>query len=108
MSTNGVVIPQATIQDSEQKKRQHRTLARFKERAIGFRCLMEAKKDLTYLDCKRIEQVVNSYLGFCRRKRTYHYRKEMIALMGEIFWTYFYVQGHYESIHVKNKFKLNL
>ncbi len=26
MSTNGVVIPQATIQDSEQKKRQHRTL----------------------------------------------------------------------------------
>jgi len=26
MSTNGVVIPQKTIQDSEQKKRQHRTL----------------------------------------------------------------------------------
>ena len=86
----------------------NRTLARFKERAIGFRHLMETKKELTYLDCKRIEQVVNSYLGFCRRKRTYRLRKEMIALMGGVFWMYFYVQGHYESIHVKNKFKLNL
>ena len=86
----------------------NRTLARFKERAIGFRRFMESKKELTFLDGKRIEQVVNSYLGFCRRKRTYRFRKEIIALMGQIFWVYFYVEGHYESIHLKNEFKLNL
>ena len=132
MSTNGVVIPQATIQDSEQKKRQHRTLrqmpiyrdiANLKYFVV---CLYErvprkftryidsilltaseAKKELTYWDCKRIEQVMNSYFGFCQRKRTYRFRKSIINMMGDVFWKYFYVEGHYESIHMKNEYKLN-
>jgi hypothetical protein len=85
----------------------NRTLARFRERAVGYRRLMEVKKELTYWDCKRIEQVMNSYFGFCQRKRTYRFRKSIINMMGDVFWKYFYVEGHYESIHMKNEYKLN-
>lgn len=30
-----------------------------------------------------------------------------INMMGDVFWKYFYVEGHYESIHMKNDYKLN-
>ena len=83
----------------------NRTLARFMERAVGFRRLIETKEELSTLDCKRIEQVINSYLGFCKDRHTYRKRKEIIGAIGNAFYRYFYVRGHYKSIRVRTKYK---
>ena len=83
----------------------NRTLARFEERAVGFGRFMYSKDELTTLDCKRIEQVINSYLGFCKGKQTYGRRKAILDSMGPIFYKYFNIKGHYESIRVKNKYR---
>lgn len=81
----------------------NRTLARFEERAVGFGRLIDGDKELTTLDCNRIEQVINSYLGFCKGKRTYAKRKEILGMMGKNFFKYFYIKGHYESIRAKKR-----
>lgn len=82
----------------------NRTFARFKERCNGFRRLME-ERELTPLDCRRIEQVVNSYLGFCKGRRTYLRRVEYVNSMGSEFWRYFIVRGHYNSIRARPQYR---
>ena len=82
----------------------NRTLARFKERCNGFRRLME-QRELTPLDCQRIEQVINSYLGFCRGRCTYRRRVEYVNSMGSEFWRYFIVRGHYNSIRARPQYR---
>ena len=83
----------------------NRTLARFEERAVGFAKVIDGKDELTILDCKRIEQVINSYLGFCKGKKTYKKRKKILGMMGENFFKYFYIRGHYESIRAKERYR---
>lgn len=83
----------------------NRTLARFKERCEGFRRQME-DKELTPLDCQRIEQVINSYLGFCRHRMTYAKRVSYVNSMGENFWRYFIVKGHYHSIRARPQYRM--
>ena len=61
----------------------NRTLARFKERCEGFsRMLNEGCNEL---DLQRIEQTLNSYMGFCMKRCTYRYRRTNIDLMGARF-----------------------
>ena len=83
----------------------NRTLARFEERAVGFSRLIDGDAELTVMDCKRIEQVINSYLGFCKGKKTYGKRKKILGMMGKNFFKYFYIKGHYESIRAKAKYR---
>ena len=83
----------------------NRTLARFMERAVGFARLM-GKKPLTPIDCFRIEQVINSYLGFCKDKHTYNKRKEIVSRMGMKMYKYFYVRGRYSSIRTKREYRM--
>lgn len=83
----------------------NRTLARFEERAVGFSRLIDGDAELTVMDCKRIEQVINSYLGFCKGKKTYCKRKKILGMMGKNFFKYFYIKGHYESIRAKAKYR---
>ena len=82
----------------------NRTLARFEERCNGFRALMESRA-LTSIDCRRIEEVINSYLGFCRNRSTYHKRVKLINSMGAEFWRYFFVRGHYETIRIRPSYR---
>lgn len=81
-----------------------RTLARFKERCKGFGRALETGR-CTEQDLSRMEQVLNSYMGFCRRRRTYKFRREFIVLMGASFWKYFFIRGHYETIRVKGRYR---
>lgn len=83
----------------------NRTLARMKERCEGYGKMM-AEKECDHLDLSRIEQVLNSYMGFCLRRETYQYRKDCIELLGPEFWIYFMVMGHYNTIRPKNKCSL--
>lgn len=83
----------------------NRTLARFEERAVGFGRLASKKDFLNVLDCNRIEQVINSYLGFCKGKRTYKRKKEIFLKFGDDFWKYFYIRGDYESIRTKAEYR---
>ena len=83
----------------------NRTLARLKERCEGYGKMM-AEKECDHLDLSRIEQVLNSYMGFCLRRETYQYRKDCIELLGPEFWIYFMVMGHYNTIRPKNKCSL--
>ena len=83
----------------------NRTLARFEERVIGFGRFMVKRGRLSVLDCKRIEQVVNSYLGFCKGKQTYKKRVEFLNKMGGEFFRYFYIKGHHQSIRTKREYR---
>ena len=83
----------------------NRTRARMMERCNGFRKLMEEKDELNVLDCQRIEQVINSYLGFCKGRETYAFRRQCIEDMGEGFWKHFYVKGHFESIRTRRRYR---
>ena len=74
----------------------NRTMARLKERCEGYGRLLD--ENYPGLNTQRIEQVVNSYLGFTRRRRTYKFRKLCLELLGNNFWNHFYIKGHYESI----------
>ncbi len=81
------------------------TRARMKERCEGFKRFMEEKDELNALDCQRMEQVINSYLGFCKGRETYRFRRECIDGMGSIFWKYFYVRGRYRCIRAKHRYR---
>ena len=82
----------------------NRVVARMIERCKGYGRLLK-ENAFDGFDLCHIEQTLNSYLGFCRRRRTYNLRNLCISLMGEAFWSYFYVKGRYESIHVINRYK---
>ena len=82
-----------------------RTLARMQERADGFRKVITEKADIGQLDCLRMEQVMNSYLGFCRCHQTYGFRKTAIEHMGRDLFRRFYVRGHYDTIRTKLQYR---
>ena len=82
-----------------------RTLARFRERVHGFNEMIEHKQVITFADLRRIEQVVNSYLGFCKGKSTYAQRKNILLQFGHDFYRCFCIAGHYERIAIKLKVK---
>ena len=83
----------------------NRTFARFQERVYGFNAMLENKQTVTYADIRRIEQVINSYLGFCKGKRTYARRKQLLLTFGHTFYQYFYIDGHFERVKIKPKAK---
>lgn len=84
----------------------NRTIARLTERVYGFRRILLNKSFVTLADVLRMEQVLNSYLGMCKGKRTYAIRKNLLGCFFSEFYKYFYIRGHYDSIHVKNKHKI--
>ena len=83
----------------------NRTFARFEERVHGFNAMLENKQTITYADIRRIEQVINSYLGFCKDKRTYARRRQLLLKFGLTFYQYLYIDGHYERVKIKPKAK---
>ena len=87
-----------------------RTVGRFFDVVRGYRDILESTGNhrIDAYDLERMEQVVNSYLGFCVHHRSYRIRRLLILSLGEKFWRYFYVCGHYESIKAYNKYKLSI
>lgn len=83
----------------------NRTFARFQERVHGFNAMFENKQTVTYADIRRIEQVINSYLGFCKDKRTYARRRQLLRTFGHTFYQYLYIDGHYERVKIKPQAK---
>ena len=83
-----------------------RTIGRFQDRVSGFRKQLDENRNITYYDLERIEQVINSYLGFCVHHQSYMIRKKNIINLGNNFWKYFYVKGHYESIRIKPDYRI--
>ena len=67
--------------------------------------MLETKQVVTYADIYRIEQVLNSYLGFCKIERTYTRRKQLLLTFDHNFYQYFYIDGHYERVKIKSKAK---
>lgn len=82
----------------------NRTMARLIEHCEGFGRLLEGC-GFELQDLQHIEQVVNSYLGFTRRRRTYDFRRECIESLGDDFWQYFCVCGHYDYIRIQRKYQ---
>ena len=70
------------------------------ERCNGYgRFFEEGLVDATKL--QRIEEVLNSYFGFCKGRRTYNFRCQFIESLGYNFWKYFYVRGHKQSVRTR-------
>ncbi len=82
----------------------NRTLARLREHCKGFGEMMK-RDGLSPFELMRIEQTINSYLGFTRRRKTYNFRRECLELMGEGMWKYFYVRGHHDSIRLRKRYQ---
>ena len=82
----------------------NKTLARMTERVHGFNGRI-ADGDIGILDCARIEQVMNSYLGFCRPHLTYRIRRGLLETFGPEFYRYFYIRNHHDSIRTKVKYR---
>ena len=83
----------------------NKTRARMLERIHGFNSLIEEKEELTVLDCQRIEQVLNSYLGFCKPHRTYRMRRSALESFGPRFYRYFYIRNHHDSVRTRAKYR---
>ena len=83
----------------------NRTLARMCERCEGFGRLFDGG-DVSAFDLQHIEQVLNSYHGFCKDRRTLRFRKAYVGRMGENFWKYFYVRGSYRNVRLKRQYRL--
>lgn len=83
----------------------NRTVGKMKERCEGYRRRLETG-DFDICDLQHMEQVLNSYLGFCMNKQTYNFRRQYINDLGESFWRYFYVKGRYQSIRLKKQYRL--
>ena len=83
----------------------NKTVGRMMERVHGFNDLCGQKEELTSLDCQRIEQVMNSYLGFCRPHRTYRIRRRVLDGFGPGFFRYFYIRNRYDSVRTKVKYR---
>ena len=87
----------------------NRTVSRMTEKCNGFRDYLNGvggndTPDLIALE--HIEQVVNSYLGFTRRRQTYNLRTSVIESMGGAFWRYFTMKGRYESIRLRRRYRM--
>ena len=82
----------------------NRTLARMEERCYGFRILFESG-EVDGLLLSHIECVLNSYLGFCKRRRTYKRRRRLVEGMGHSFWQYFYVRGSFCSVRLRECYR---
>ena len=102
-ASHGVKIVGAVVKNNRTYL-SNRTLARFAERIEGFSRLMMCK-ELDTADCFRIQTVLNSYLGFTKGKRTYNRRKQLLQMLPPEFYKYFYIQGHYECIKTRKKYK---
>ena len=48
---------------------------------------------------------INSYLGYMKHCDSYDIRKRIILKMDLQFYRHLYVQGHYECVRIKNKYK---
>ena len=83
----------------------NRTLARFRERCVGYRRLLD-EKECDVVQLQRIEQVLNSYFGFCARRKTYRYRRSLVEMLGTNFWKYFYVRGSYRNVRLRRKYRM--
>ncbi len=101
----------------------NRTVGRFTARCVGFGRRLNPKEteegaksddvldpgsEVSVFDLQHMEMVLNSYLGFCKGRRTYNIRKGCIEAMGEGFWRYFVVRRHYDSVRLKLKYRLPL
>ena len=83
-----------------------RTVARFRERVFGFNQMLREKPHISLCDLRRIEQVINSYLGFFKNKRSYLLRKTTLSIFEHVFYEFFYIHGHFERIRLRNKCKM--
>lgn len=48
---------------------------------------------------------INSYLGYMKHCDSYDIRKRIILKIDLRFYRHLYVQGHYECVRIKNKYK---
>lgn len=83
----------------------NRTVARMCGRCHKFGKILESGM-FNNFTLYHIEQVLNSYMGFCKGHRTYEMKKAYIEMLGSNFWKYFYVKGHYESIRLKESYRV--
>lgn len=83
----------------------NRTVGRFEERVKGFKDLLSSGRPIYQTDLVRMQSVLNSYLGFCKSKRTYFIRKRILGNFGAEFFKYFYIEGRFERVKMKRKYK---
>lgn len=84
----------------------NRTVGRMMERCTGYGKMFN-DEDIDVTQLQRIEEVLNSYFGFCKDRKTYRFREECIAIMGKNFWKYFYVRSHKQSVRLKRKYRMS-
>lgn len=84
----------------------NRTIGRFEERVHGFiKYLNEHEKEITITELEHIRDTINSYLGFCKGRQTYRFRKRIVGQFILQCQKYFFRSAHYNKIKLRRKFR---
>lgn len=80
----------------------NRTVANFENLIHHMNTLPE---DYSIEQLEHYVSSINSYLGYMKHCDSYDIRKRIILKMDLRFYRHLYVQGHYECVRIKNKYK---
>lgn len=84
----------------------NRTLGRFEERIHGFiEYLKKPEEEITLVELSHIRDTLNSYLGFCKGRQTYKFRKRLLHEFVEQSQKYFYRNSRSRTIKLRRKYR---
>ena len=84
----------------------NRTLGRFEERIHGFiKYLQKPENEITLAELDHIRDTLNSYLGFCKGRCTYKYRRKMLHEFVQQCQKYYYRSSKYQKIKLRRKYR---
>ena len=84
----------------------NRTLARFQEKVYGFsQYLRRPENEITIAELEHIWETVNSYLGFCKGRKTFWIRREILWDFAHEHQKYFTHNRHWTKIKLRKKYR---
>ena len=86
----------------------NRTLGRFRDKAIEIsRYLQQPAKEITSYDLDHILATLNSYLGFCKGRKTYRLRRRIMKplIYSHDFQRYFRLTRNVSKVTLKKRWK---
>lgn len=86
----------------------NRTLGRFRDKVIGIERYMKvSEREITSADLDHILATLNSYLGFCKDRKTYRLRRRIMKplIYSHEFKRYFKISRYVTKVTLKKKWK---
>ena len=83
----------------------NRTKSNFINKVRFFNKLLEWEPEYIEENAEYLVSCMNSYLGFLRKYESYAIRRKIISMLDERWWKVIYIEGHFEKMVCRKKFK---